>query len=48
MIKTIGTQALKEIEDILESRVFLELSVSVREKWRDSEEVLDLIEEQKE
>ena len=48
MIKTIGTQARKEIEDILESRVFLELSVRVREKWRDSEEVLDLIEEQKE
>jgi GTP-binding protein Era len=48
MIKTIGSQARKEIEDILESRVFLELSVRVKEKWRDSEEVLDLIEEQKE
>ena len=48
MIKTIGSQARKEIEEILESKVFLELSVRVREKWRDSEEVLDLIEEQKE
>jgi GTP-binding protein Era len=47
MIKTIGTEARKEMEDILESQVFLELSVRVREKWRDSEEVLDLIEEQK-
>ncbi|HOP61573.1 MAG TPA: GTPase Era [Candidatus Saccharicenans sp.] len=48
MIKTIGSQARREIEEILESKVFLELSVRVREKWRDSEEVLDLIEEQKE
>ena len=48
MIKTIGSQARKEIEEILESRVFLELSVRVKEKWRDSEKVLDLIEEQKE
>jgi GTP-binding protein Era len=48
MIKTIGSEARKEMEEILESKVFLDLSVRVREKWRDSEEVLDLIEEQKE
>jgi len=47
MIRTIGSQARKEMEEILESQVFLELSVRVREKWRDSEEILDLIEEQK-
>lgn len=48
MIKTIGSEARKEMEEILESKVYLDLSVRVREKWRDSEEVLDLIEEQKE
>jgi len=48
MIKAIGSEARKEMEEILESKVFLDLSVRVREKWRDSEEVLDLIEEQKE
>lgn len=48
MIKTIGSEARKEMEDILESKVFLDLSVRVRERWRDSEEILDLIEEQKE
>jgi GTP-binding protein Era len=47
MIRTIGSEARKELEEILESRVYLELSVRVREKWRDSEEILDLIEEQK-
>jgi len=47
MIKIIGSEARKEIEEILESKVFLELRVKVREKWRDSEEILDLIEEQK-
>lgn len=47
LIKTIGSEARKEMEEILESQVFLELSVRVREKWRDSEEILDLIEEQK-
>jgi GTP-binding protein Era len=47
MIRAIGTEARKEMEEILESKVFLELTVRVREKWRDSEEILDLIEEQK-
>lgn len=47
MIRTIGTEARKDMEEILESQVFLELSVRVREKWRDSEEILDMIEEQK-
>jgi GTP-binding protein Era len=47
MIKTIGTEARREIEDILETKVFLDLQVKVKEKWRDSAEVLDLIEGQK-
>lgn len=47
MIRTIGSEARKEIEEILESQVFLDLSVRVRGKWRDSEEILDLLEEQK-
>jgi GTP-binding protein Era len=47
LIKTIGIEARREIEEILESRVFLDLQVKVRERWRDSAEVLDLIEGQK-
>ncbi|MFQ6038278.1 MAG: GTPase Era [Candidatus Aminicenantales bacterium] len=46
MIRTIGTEARKEMEEILEARVFLDLKVKVKEKWRDSPDVLDLIEGQ--
>ncbi len=46
LIKTIGTEARREMEDILEARVFLDLQVRVRKKWRDSPNVLDLIEGQ--
>jgi len=46
LIRTIGTEARKEIESILESRVYLDLQVKVKEKWRDSADVLDLIEGQ--
>ncbi|GBE57334.1 GTPase Era [bacterium BMS3Abin01] len=35
MIKEIGTGARKEIEALLGSRVFLDLSVKVRKRWRD-------------
>jgi len=48
LIKTIGTEARLEMEDILEAKVFLDLVVRVKEKWRDSPDVLDLIEGQKE
>ncbi|MFQ6070245.1 MAG: GTPase Era [Candidatus Aminicenantales bacterium] len=48
MIKTIGREARLEMEHILESKIFLDLQVKVREKWRDSAQVLDLIEGQKE
>ena len=37
MIKQIGTLARKDIEEFLGSKVFLELYVKVRPKWRDSE-----------
>ncbi len=46
LIKLIGTEARKEIEHILDAKVYLDLQVRVKEKWRDSADVLDLIESQ--
>jgi len=46
LVKTIGTEARKEMEDILEAKVYLDLHVKVKENWRDSPDVLDLIEGQ--
>ena len=46
LIKRIGMEARKEMEDILEARVYLDLHVRVKEKWRDRPGVLDLIEGQ--
>lgn len=37
MIKKLGTESRKSIEDFLQQKVFLELFVKVRDKWRDSE-----------
>ena len=37
MIKKLGTMARVEIEKFLQQKVFLELFVKVREKWRDNE-----------
>jgi len=37
MIKRLGTDARKDIEAFLDRKVFLELFVKVRPKWRDSE-----------
>jgi len=37
MIKQLGTLARKDIEEFLQSKVFLELFVKVRPKWRDNE-----------
>ena len=47
LIKIIGTQARQELEHILGTRIFLDLWVKVKERWRDSPDVLDLIESQK-
>jgi GTPase len=47
VIKEIGIEARREIEKILDSIVYLDLKVKVRERWRDSAEVLDLIEGQR-
>jgi GTP-binding protein Era len=40
MIKRIGQEARREIEDLLETRVYLELWVKVRKKWRKNEQEL--------
>ena len=40
MIKRIGQDARHEIEDLLETRVYLELWVKVRKKWRKNEQEL--------
>lgn len=40
MLKKIGTQARKEIEDLLESQVNLKLWVKVKKDWRDSDYLL--------
>ncbi|MBK6621766.1 MAG: GTPase Era [Saprospirales bacterium] len=39
-IKTLGTEARKAIEQFLEMKVHLELTVKVRENWRDDEQML--------
>ena len=46
LVKKIGTEARQEIEQILKAKVYLDLQVRVKDKWRDSPNVLDLIENQ--
>ena len=41
MIRAIGTAARKELEKDLETRVFLDLQVKVRNRWRRDEGLLD-------
>ncbi len=41
MIKQIGTVARQHIEAFLHSRVFLDLRVNVRERWREDDRLLD-------
>jgi GTPase len=41
MIKLIGTEARKDLEEMLGGKVFLDLHVKVREDWRDDERILD-------
>jgi GTP-binding protein Era len=47
LIKQVGIEARREIEEYVGHKVFLELQVRVREGWRDKEDVLDLIEGQR-
>lgn len=47
LVKQIGIEARREIEEILETKVYLELQVKVKEEWRDKADVLDMIEGQK-
>lgn len=39
-IKKLGTEARKSIEDFVDRKVFLDLHVKVREKWRENENML--------
>jgi len=41
MIKKIGELARKDIEFLFETKVYLDLYVKVREKWRDNENILN-------
>jgi GTP-binding protein Era len=41
MLKTIGTEARRDIEDLLGTKVFLGLFVTVREKWREDAAILE-------
>ena len=41
MIKRIGTDARRDLEQMLDGRVYLDLHVKVREDWRDDERMLD-------
>ena len=47
LVKQVGIEARQEIAEYIGHKVFLDLQVRVRERWRDSEDVLDLIEGQK-
>jgi GTP-binding protein Era len=47
VIKTIGIEARRELENYLEAKLYLDLQVRVRPEWRDSPDVLDLIEGQR-
>lgn len=41
MIKRVGTEARKDLEEMLDGRVFLDLHVKVRADWRDDDRLLD-------
>jgi len=46
LIKSIGVESRREMEQILNCKIFLDLQVKVRARWRDQADVLDLIEGQ--
>jgi len=37
MIKRLGTESRKSIEEFIQQKVFLELFIKVRDKWRDND-----------
>ena len=39
-IKKVGTEARKDLEEFLQAKVFLELSVKVKDNWRDDDRLL--------
>src|SRR4030095_5390749 len=41
MIKLIGTEARRDLEDFFATKVFLDLHVKVNPDWRDNDRVLD-------
>jgi GTP-binding protein Era len=41
MIKRIGTDARRDLEEMLEGKVYLDLHVKVRESWREDDRILD-------
>jgi GTP-binding protein Era len=41
MIKRIGTEARRDLEEMLGGKVYLDLHVKVREDWRDDDRLLD-------
>ena len=41
MVKKIGIEARKDIENFLDKKVYLDLRVKVIEKWRDKEQFLN-------
>jgi len=41
MIKRIGTEARRDLEELLDGRVYLDLHVKVRTDWRENERLLD-------
>jgi GTP-binding protein Era len=47
LVKQVGIEARQEIAEYIGHKVYLDLQVRVREDWRNSEDVLDLIEGQK-
>ena len=41
MIKRIGTDARRDLEQMLDGKVYLDLHVKVRESWREDDRILD-------
>ena len=41
MLKRIGTDARKDLEKLLGTRVYLELFVRVQDKWRQKDPLMD-------